>query len=514
MVVLDSTVVNVSIPSMIRSLNTSLTQIEWVLNAYTLVFAALLVTFGRLGDMYGRRLMVLIGLTLFGLGSAACGLAPNVTTLIMFRVGQAVGAAFMLPATLSLITVNFPPEKRGAAFGVWGAISGFGLAVGPSLGGFLTQFSWRYIFFINVPVVIFGLVFTWFVVPESKDEGEHKIDWPGVFLSAGSLLTFNYAMIEGPMRHWDTLVIVLLGVSIVLLGAFLWWETQAWEPLINLLLFRDRTFFAGNIIGFLIVFTIVGSLFVLPLFLQDILRFSPLRAGLSLAPMSVMIVALGPIAGRLSDRFGSKWFVFAGMASTTTALIWLSFVNASTGLGWLIAPFVLLGAGIGLTVSPMTSAVMGSTPRTMAGAGSGVLTTMQRVGAVVGVAVLGAVLQANVASDFAAAVEARTLIPTTSAQRLVTLDESTPRGLLGSPPGQREILKALSPAERAAVSSGSVGALVKDVATAYRTGFVSGLRTTLRVGAGVALLGALLSLLLKATAGPGAGPASAAAGGG
>ena len=515
MVILDSTVVNISIPSMIRSLDTSLPQIEWVLNAYTLVFAALLVTFGRLGDMYGRRLMFLIGLSIFGVGSAACGLAPNVNTLIVFRVGQAVGAAFMLPATLSLIEVNFPPEKRGAAFGVWGAISGFGLAVGPTLGGLLTQYNWRYIFFINVPIVIFGFIFTRLVVPESKDAGEHRLDWPGVALSATSLIAFNFAMIEGPRRHWDTTVIALLVTSAVLLGTFLVWETRAWEPLVNLLLFKSRTFAAGNVIGLLIVFTIVGTLFVLPLFLQDILRFSPLKAGLSLAPMSFTIMLTGPVAGRLSDRFGSKWLMFAGLAITTASLAWVSVLGPHSSAASLAPRFVLLGLGIGLVVSPMTSAVMGSTPPEFAGAGSGVLTTMQRVGAVMGVAVLGAVLQASVATDFVAALETRAGIAPLAAQRLVAADESSPQGLLGGgPPTPEEIRAALPAATRERIDAGgTMDALVRGVAVDYRDAFVSGLTTTLRVGAAVALLGALLSLLIRPTAGQGgrAGPHAMAA---
>lgn len=203
LVVVDSTIVNISIPAMITGLHTDLPHVEWVLNAYTLVFAALLIPAGRLGDMFGRKLVFLIGLAAFGFFSAACGLAPSIQLLITARIFQALGAAAMMPATLSLVQVNFPPRERGIAFGIWAALSGFGVGIGPTLGGFLTQYDWRYIFYVNVPIVIAALAFTYVVVAESCDEDQHVIDWTGAALWVSALTAFNYAVIDGPSAGWQ-----------------------------------------------------------------------------------------------------------------------------------------------------------------------------------------------------------------------------------------------------------------------------------------------------------------------
>lgn len=489
-VIIDNTVVNISVPSMIASFGTDLSRIEWVLNAYILAFASLLITFGRLGDMYGRRRMFLLGLAIFGVGSAACGLAASAEMLIVFRVFQAAGAAFMLPATLSLTDVNFPPEERGTAFGIWGAVSGFALGIGPTLGGLLTQFNWRYIFFINVPIVAVAIPLTLLVVPESKDEGEHRVDWPGVVLSILMLVAFNYAMIEGPSRGWDALVIGLLVAAAVLLGGFLWWERRAREPLMDLRLFRSRTFSAGNLVGVLLLFTMIGVFFLIPLYLQTVLRFSPLRTGLIIAPMSLTLMVVGPIAGHFSDVVGSRWLMFAGMLTISLGIFWISMLTGTVSFAELAPKFIVAGAGMGLVISPMTSAVMGSVPLGDAGGASGILATMRQVGAVLGIAILGAVLQASVATNLSSQLSTRLGFSKAAAQQLVRADERSRTGLVGGGSGALgQTVVDVAPQHRRS--------FLQNIGAAYSEAFTQSIATTFKVAAFVAFIGALLCLLVQ-----------------
>lgn len=403
MVILDSTVVNVSVPSIIRELHASLSQAEWALNAYTLVFASLLVTFGRLGDMFGRRRMFVLGTAIFGLGSLACALAPSPGVLIAFRAFQATGSAFMLPATLSLTTVNFPPEERGRALGVWGSVSGVALGVGPAIGGFLTQFSWRYVFVVNLPVVAFAIPFTLWAVPRSREAGRHRIDFAGVALSVAMFATFCYGMIEGPTFGWANPVIVIsLAGAVALFALFLVRERTAAEPLVDLRLFRQRTATAGNVAAALLLFGMFGVFFLMPLFLQNALGFGALATGLALTPLSLAMMVVAPFSGRLSDRVGSRWPAFAGLALAAVGVAWMSVLSRSTTPASLAPRYVLTGLGMGLVLAPVTSAVMGTAPPGEEGAVSGILATMRQVGGVLGVAILGAVLQATAVANLPA----------------------------------------------------------------------------------------------------------------
>ncbi|MHB1018437.1 MAG: MFS transporter [Coriobacteriia bacterium] len=393
MVLLDSTIVNVSIPAIADGLGATFAQAEWVLNAYTLVFAAMLVTFGRLGDMFGRKRFFIAGLVIFGIGSLLCGLASSAAFLIGSRVIQALGAAFMMPATLSLTAVNFPPEQRGLAMGIWGAVSGVGSAVGPTLGGVLTDaFSWHYIFFINLPIVLLAIPFALKVIPESRDESPHTVDWLGALLSAGLLASLCYALIEGQSLGWtDPTTLIYFGAAAVLLVLFLLQERRATEPIMDLRLFRNVGFSAGNVTGAVLMFGMMGMFFLLPVYMQAQLRYTATQTGLAMLPMSAAILVAAPAAGRLSDTIGSRWLVFVGMLSTAVAVFWLSFLPFGAGWTWLAAPLVLAGIGMGLVMPAMTSAVMAVAPRGEEGAASGVLSTMRQVGGVFGVALLGAV---------------------------------------------------------------------------------------------------------------------------
>lgn len=432
MVLLDATVVNISIPSIIRDLHASLAQVEWVLNAYTLTFAALLITFGRLGDMYGRRRLFIAGMIIFGTGSLLCGLSPTVDFLVASRVLQASGSAFMLPATLALTTISFPPEQRGLALGVWGAMSGIAFAVGPTLGGFLTQFDWRYIFFINLPVVVFAIPFTLWAIPRSPHEQRHRTDIVGVVLSVALLTAFNYGMIEGPTLGWsDPLIVALLVSSTVFLVAFVWWERRTPEPLMDLRLFAERTFLAGNVSTAMLLFTMLGVFFLLPLFLQGVLGFDALQAGLALTPMSLAIMVMGPISGWLSDRVGARWLAAGGLACVSLGVYWMSFLTPQTTALTLAPRFVLAGAGMGLVLAPVTSAVMSTAPAGEEGAVSGILATVRQVGVVLGVAVLGAVLRGTIAVEAPIALSSVPGLSPSSSVALAGAVESGGSGIVG-----------------------------------------------------------------------------------
>jgi EmrB/QacA subfamily drug resistance transporter len=487
LVVVDSTIVNISVPAMIRGLNADLSSVEWVLNAYTLIFASLLIPMGRTGDMFGRKRVFLIGLALFGTASAACGLAPTIGALVASRVFQAVGAAAMMPATLSFVQVSFEPRERGLAFGVWAAISGFGIGIGPTLGGFLTQYDWRYIFFVNVPIVAVAFFYTVLVVPESKDAECHSIDWTGGVLWVTAFTAFNYGVIEGPAVNWGGAVPWLLVGSVALMAAFLWWESRASEPMLNLGLFRTSAFSAGNAATTALLFGMVGGFFLIPLFLQDGLGFTALRTGLTLAPIALVLMVIGPFVGSLSDRHPPRWFMVPGMLIVSGALLWISTITTADTPMTLLPRFLLLGMGAGLAISPVTNAVMGTVPVEFAGSASGTVATAQRVGAVLGVAVLGAVLQVTLATSLSADLANVPGLDPIAVQRIVAADKATATGLVGGVTSLEESLASagLTPAQAAA--------LKPRVAAVAGGALVAAMAVALRVGAAVEFFGALIA---------------------
>jgi EmrB/QacA subfamily drug resistance transporter len=491
LVVVDSTIVNISIPAIIAGLGTDLPHVEWVLNSYTLVFAALLIPAGRLGDMFGRKRIFLIGLAMFGVFSAACGLAPTIELLIAARVLQAVGAAAMMPASLSLVQVSFPPSQRGTAFGIWAAISGFGVGIGPTLGGFLTQYDWRYIFYVNVPLALAAFVFTALVVPESRDVDQHIIDWLGAVLWMSALTAFNYAVIQGPAAYWRGLIPWLFIAAGLLLAGFLWWEGKATEPMMELSLFREPAFSAGNAAMATLLFGMVGSFFLIPLYLQDGLGFSALRTGLALAPIALVLMTIGPIAGNLSDRIEPRLLVGAGMLVVSAALFWVSTVGTAATPASLLAPFIMIGIGAGLAISPTTNLVMRTVPAEYAGAASGMLSTSQRVGAVLGVAVLGAVLQVSLSSALAAGLEGVAGVNPAMAQRIVTTAAASKAGLVGGGAGLEASLPGagLSPSEQAR--------LTPQLVKVAREAFAQAMAVAMRVASVVVFAAAVLTLLVK-----------------
>ena len=307
MVMLDNTVVNVALPSIQRELHAHISQLEWVVNGYTLTFAVLIATGGRLGDIFGRRLMFLTGVIIFAITSATAGLAQDPAMLIGSRAIQGIGAALMMPATLSIITHTFPAAERGRAIGIWAGVSALALSIGPVVGGALTEYvSWRAIFFINLPVAIGAVVATVFAVRESRDETvDRRVDYPGVIALTASLTAIVLALIEGNSWGWSSPTIVaLLAGGVIGLAAFVAIELRVSAPMVEFALFRTRQFIGSNLIAFIITFAMMGTFFFMAIYMQDILGYSALEAGIRFLPTTMVIAVVAPISGRLADRLG------------------------------------------------------------------------------------------------------------------------------------------------------------------------------------------------------------------
>jgi EmrB/QacA subfamily drug resistance transporter len=399
MIMLDNTVVNVALPSIQRDLGASLPGLEWIVNGYTLSFAVLLATGGRLGDIFGRRRMFLFGVVIFALSSATAGLAADTTSLVVSRVVQGVGAALMMPATLSIVTDAFPPEERGKAMGTWAGVSALALAVGPVLGGFLTEHvSWRAIFYLNIPVAIGAVAAALFAVRESRDTSVgREVDYLGVVALTGALTALVLALVEGNAWGWgSTGVIALLAGAGIGLAAFVAIELRVKAPMVEFRLFSDRNFVGAVVVALIVSFAMLGVFFFLALYMQNILGYSALEAGVRFLPSTLMIVIVAPVAGRLSDRIGPRWLIAGGLAVVAASLFSFSGIAVDSSYGELLPGFTLLGIGIALTMSPMTSAAMNAVPVEKAGIASGVLSTFRMIGGSLGVAVTGAIFQGAV----------------------------------------------------------------------------------------------------------------------
>jgi EmrB/QacA subfamily drug resistance transporter len=397
MMMLDNTVVNVALPSIQRDLHASLSSLEWTINAYTLTLAVLLVTGGRLGDIFGRRKIFLIGVFVFGVSSAIIGVSPNGGILVAFRAVQGVGAALMMPATLSIITQAFPAEQRGMAIGTWAGVSAMALAIGPVFGGFLTQsVSWRAIFFINPPIAVIAIAVTLFATRETRDETvDRTVDYAGIVTLTVSLTALVLALIEGNSWHWGSVQIVsLFAVAVLGLLAFVQIELHSRAPIVNFSFFRARSFLGSNLVAFFVTFAMFSQFFFLTLYLQNVLHYSPLQTGLRFLPSTILVIAAGPIAGRLTDRIGPRPLMTAGLLIVAVALFIQSGITPHTGYGLLLPGFILMGVGIGLVMSPMSTAAMNAVDRTKAGVASGTLSMSRMVGGTFGVAVMGALVTA------------------------------------------------------------------------------------------------------------------------
>ncbi len=404
MIMLDNTVVNVALPSIRRSLGMSLSELEWVVAGYALTFAAFMLTGGKLADLLGRRLIFMLGLVVFTGASLACGLAPSGGFLIGARVVQGFGGAMMNPSTLSIITATFPPRRRGTAIGIWAGVSAMALAIGPLVGGLLTEHvNWNWIFFINVPIGIAGLITAPLLIEESRDTSrEQRPDIPGLATSGIGLFALTFAFIEANSYGWTSWQILgAFAIAAVALGAFVVLELRQRLPMLELSLFHNRTFSGANVAMLFVGLAMFGTFFYVSLYMQNVLGYSPVQAGASFLPMTLLIILIAPQAGRLSDRFGSRWLVGGGMTLLAIMLFYYSTLGANATF-WEIFPGLIIGGvGMGSTMTPTTAAAMSAVPVDKAGVGSAVLNSMRQVGGSLGIAVMGAIVASSVSSSLA-----------------------------------------------------------------------------------------------------------------
>ncbi|MGQ4386791.1 MFS transporter [Streptomyces sp. SAS_270] len=404
MTLLDLTIVNIAIPDLGEDLDASLDEILWVVNAYTLALAVLLITAGRLGDLRGKRNLFMSGVALFTVASLACGLAQDPAQLIAFRAVQGLGAALLMPQTLSIIAEVFPADRRGVAMGVWGGVAGISGALGPIIGGALiTHLDWRWIFYVNLPLGVLVLALAAAIIPGGQRRTvRHRFDTLGVVLASAALFLLAFGLTEGQRYDWNGGILALFGAAAALFAGFLLHERrrQADEPLVPFSLFKDRSFTLLNFVGITVSFGVIGMFLPLTIYLQSVLGFSALKSGLVLLPLALgSFVTAGP-AGVLSDKVGGKYILMTGLLAWAASLIWIV-AAVDTGSSWTAVafPLFLAGLGAGCTFAPMATEVMRNVPARLSGAASGVNNALRQVGSVLAGALVGAVLQAQLADS-------------------------------------------------------------------------------------------------------------------
>ncbi len=406
MILVDSTIVSIANPAILRDLDTDITSVIWVTSAYLLAYAVPLLITGRLGDRFGPKRVYLVGLVVFTLASLWCGLSGDITMLIAARAVQGLGAALMTPQTMAVITRIFPPTQRGRAMGLWGAVAGIATLVGPILGGILVDsLGWEWIFFVNVPVGIVAFVLAWRLVPDLETHS-HSFDWLGVALSAVGMFLLVFGIQEGETYDWGTIAgpITVWGViitGILFLVAFVVWQRfNRSEPLLPLSLFRDRNFSLSNVAISAVGFAIVAMPLPLAFYYQVARGLQPTQAALMLVPMAVVTGIAAPFVGRLTDRVNPKWIAFAGFTIVSLSLLWTALLITPDQELWvLLIPAAFLGLGMSGIWAPLASTATRNLPQAQAGAGSGVYNMTRQVGSVLGSAAIAAVLNARLVAE-------------------------------------------------------------------------------------------------------------------
>ncbi|MGM9381030.1 MFS transporter [Streptomyces antibioticus] len=397
MIGLDNLIVTTALPAIRQDLGGGIDDLSWTVNAYTLCFAALLMTGSTLGERFGRRRMFVIGLAVFTAASAAAALAPGLPALIAARAVQGLGAAVLLPLTLTLLTVAVPAERRGMAFGIWGGVNGSAVALGPVIGGaVIDQLSWQWIFWLNVPVGLLLLPVSRLRLAESHGSAR-RLDVPGTLLAASGVFALVLSLVRGESAGWRSAE-VLAGfvVGAVLLVVFVRWELRTSSPMLPMRLFRHRAFSVVNAIGLLNFFGLFGSVFLLTQYLQGVQGYSPVEAGVRMLPWTALPIVVTPFAGMLSDRVGSRGILVFGLALQAVGMAWYAAVTAPrVSYAAQVPPLVLSGLGMSLFLAPVANVVMSSVRSDEQGIASGASTSLRNIGGVLGVAVSGAVFSAN-----------------------------------------------------------------------------------------------------------------------
>jgi EmrB/QacA subfamily drug resistance transporter len=393
MVVLDNLVVSVALPTIHRDLGASIQSLEWTVNAYVLAYAVLLLTGAALGDRFGRKRMFLAGMAVFTAASALAALAPSTELLIIARAIQGTGAAVVTPLTLTLLAEAFPNERRGMAIGVWSGISGIAVALGPLVGGAVVQgISWHWIFWINVPIGICLIPLAARMLAESR--GPYgALDIPGLLLACGGAFGIVFGLVRSQSLGWTSpTVLVSLIAGAVLLGGFVVWELRAAEPMLPMAFFAKRSFAVTNVASLSMYFGMFGSIFFLSQYMQDVLGYTPLQAGMKLLVWTGASMVVAPLAGVFSERLGSRPFMIAGLSLQAGALAWLAgMLSTHMHYSQMIVPFIMAGSGMALVFAPSANAVLSSVSAQQAGQASGANNAIREVGGVLGVAVLASV---------------------------------------------------------------------------------------------------------------------------
>ncbi len=403
MTYLDNNIVNVAMPAIERDLHLSISGLEWVVSAYILVFASLLLAGGRLADVFGRRRLFLLGLTIFTLASLAAGMSGSVEVLIASRAIQGLGAALVTPTTLAIISATFTePRERAAAVGIWSGVGALALAVGPLLGGVISQHvSWGWIFYLNVPVGIATLALGAWAIRDTEPAGSRALDLPGILTSAGALFALTYALIEGHDKGWASpLILGMFAVALVVGALFVGLELRAREPMVALGLFRERVFSGGLVALVMWGFGLFGIYFFTSLYLQNVLRFSATEAGLAFVPMALLMAVGAVVSERITHSLGAHRVVAVAMLLMAAGIASVSLLGQHASFGSLMPSFAVIGIGGGLTV-PLTASVLEAMPRSEAGVASGIFNASREVAGLLGITVIGAILTARQASALA-----------------------------------------------------------------------------------------------------------------
>jgi EmrB/QacA subfamily drug resistance transporter len=394
MIMLDNTVVNVALPSIQRDLGADLSELEWIVTGYALTFASLMLVGGKVADAYGRRRVFVLGILVFTFASLMCGLATSSSMLIGSRVLQGAGAALMNPATLSIIAATFPPRERGTAIGIWAGTSALALAIGPLAGGLITEhLDWSWIFFINVPIGLLGIAASFLFIDESRDETHSSLDLPGLASSAIGLFALTYGLIEANTYGWTSgRILGSFVVSAIALASFIVIERRRRDPMLPLELFRNGTYTGANLVMLLVALAMFGVFFFVSLYMQNILGYSAVQAGAAFLPMTMLIIFIAPLAGKTSDRLGSRGLMTAGMILLSVQLLIFSRLGVDSSFFDLLPALVIGGVGMSLTMTPSAAAATRSVPVDKAGVGSAVLNSARQVGGTMGVAIMGAIV--------------------------------------------------------------------------------------------------------------------------
>ena len=400
MIMIDTTIVSVATPAVIEDLHAEVNSVVWVTSAYLLAYAVPVLITGRLGDRFGQKQVYLFGLVIFTLSSLACGLTGSVEGLIAARVVQGLGAGFMTPQTMAIITRIFPAERRGQATSLWGATAGVAVLVGPLLGGILVDsLGWEWIFFINIPIGLLAFVLAWRLVP-SLPTHPHKFDWLGVALSGVGMFLLVFGIQEGHQQDWDALIWTMIAGGVVVLAGFVLWQARNRnEPLVPLKLFVDRNFSLANVGIATVSFAFTAMGFPVMLYAQLVRDLSPTRSALLLVPMAVMSIVLAPGIGKLTDRVHPRAITAVGFTALAVSLVWLSLAMTPDSPTWqLLLPMGLMGAGSAGIWAPLTATATRNLPMHLAGAGAGVYNAMRQVGAVLGSAAIAVLMDARLAA--------------------------------------------------------------------------------------------------------------------